>query len=394
MKICPKCGMSSEDEKKFCANCGSPLTEVPAAPAEEPVPEAPAAPVTPVTPEETIEAESVPAAEEKAAPAGPEEKPEKKPKEKPEKEPKKPREKKKVGAGRRILAVLLCILLFVFLLTPALGYAVRRATTEEGLAAVMDDLDISEIKVAPYFDDVDDEELKLTEMLTEDLNGIGLKFGESSVTKVLNSNALKLYLAEQLSQVFRDVYRGKTSFEFDPERLRSELLEGKTSRVLEREKMTLTEEEADKVVKLLEDYGLGDTLSRDTIKDEAPEALRAMNLGLSYVTIIGLLVLAAGCWLLICKVNRWNMGLSFGDIGGTALAVGLVLTLGAGLAGILPRLWQKICGGQELIAAAGGGVLIHNIVISLIVLGAGLVLAIVGRLLRRSKPEEPDEEEE
>lgn len=390
MKKCPNCGMSFEDTQKFCGNCGTPLSAAPAEPVKEaPAPEKPAEPETPVvpeepvTPEETIEAEPVPEAEAPAAPEKPE---------KPEKEAKKPREKKKVGAGRRILAVLLCILLFVFLLTPALGYAVRRATTEQGLTEVLDDVDLADVKVAPYFDDVDDEELSLTEMLSEDLNGIGLKFGESSVTKILNSNALKAYLAEQLAGVFSDVYRGRTSYEFDPQTLKDELLEGKTSRVLEREKIALTDEEADKVVKLLSDYGLGDTLSRDTVKDEAPEILRAMNLGLSYVTIIGLLVLAAGCWLLIFKVNRWNMGLSFGDIGGTALAVGLVLTLGAGLAKILPGLWTKICGGQELVAAAGGGVLAHNIIISLIVLGSGLVLAILGRLLRGRKDESSAEE--
>ncbi|MGX8692294.1 MAG: zinc-ribbon domain-containing protein [Clostridia bacterium] len=376
MKICPNCGMSSEDTQKFCGNCGSPLNEAPA-PAEET-----AAPEIPVTPEETIAAEEavreadIPA-EETAA--------------RPEKPAKTKKEKKKVGVGRRILAVLLSILLFIFLLAPALGYAVRRATTEQGLTAVMEDLDLADMQAAPFFDDVT-EEITLSELLSEDLAKEGLKIGESSVAKILNSSGMKGYLAGQIAPVCADVYRGKSTFEFDPQTLKDELLEGKTSRVLQKEKVELSDEEADKVVNLLTRYGIVDFLSRDWIKDDLPELSRAMNIGLSYVTIIGLLVVALLLIVLIFLVNRGRFGLSFGDIGGTALAVGLLLTLGAGFARILPGVWQKICGGQELAAAAGGGVLIHNIGISLIVLGSGLVLAILGRLLRGKKHKEPVEE--
>ena len=110
------------------------------------------------------------------------------------------------------------------------------------------------------------------------------------------------------------------------------------------------------------------------------------------MVIIALLVLALAMIVLVFIVNRGRIGLSFGDIGGTALASGLLLTLGAGLAKILPGLWQKICGGQELAAALGGGVLIHNLLVSLIVFGAGLVLAVLGRLIRgKKKKEEPAE---
>ena len=378
MKVCPNCGSRYGDDHKFCSACGGllePLIE------QSETPEAPAAPEMPAAVPETApnapaeESVSPEAAESPAAPEG---------------EKKKTREKKKVGVGRRILAVLLSILLFIFLLTPALGYAVRRATTEKGLQAVLDNIKLSEQRVDPYFDDVD-EELTMSELLSEDLAGKGLKIGESSVAKILNSSAMKEYLAGQVSQVLADVYAGRTRYEFDPESLVTELLEGKTSRVLQKEKVELSRAEAEGVAQLLTNYGFVDFLSRDMIKDELPALSRAMNIGMSYVVIIGLLVLALAMIVLIFMVNRGSVGLSFGDIGGAALAVGLLLTLVSLFAKVFSKAWLGICGGSEAVAALSAGVLFYNLRISLIVLGAGLVLTVLGRLLRGKKADKAEE---
>ena len=383
MKVCPNCGASFDDMHKFCSNCGTLLNAV-----SEEKPAVPETPVEPETPAPAVE-EPAPAAEE-AAPVTQEPVPETpaEPEKKTAEETKKQPEKKKVGVGRRILAVLLCLLLFVFLTTGTLGYAVRRATTEQGLSAILEDMNIAGMQAAPFFDDVT-EELTLSELLSEDLAGVGLKIGESSVAKILNSSGMKNYLSGQLALLCADIYRGRTNYEFDPDTLRVELQEGKTARVLQKEKVELTAAEADKVVDLLTGYGIVDALSRDTIKDDMPAVNRAMNIGLSWVLIIAQLVLSLAMIVLIFIVNRGRIGLSFGDIGGTALAVGLILTLAAGLAKILPSLWQKICGGQELAAAMSGGVLTHNILISLIILGVGLVLAVLGKLIRGKKHKEP-----
>ena len=385
MKVCPNCGASFDDMHKFCSNCGTLLNAV-----SEEKPAVPETPAEPETPAPAVE-EPAPAAEE-AAPVAQEPVPETpaEPEKKAAEETKKQPEKKKVGVGRRILAVLLCLLLFVFLTTGTLGYAVRRATTEQGLSAILEDVNIAGMQAAPFFDDVT-EELTLSELLSEDLSGVGLKIGESSVAKILNSSGMKNYLSGQLALLCADIYRGRTNYEFDPDTLRVELQEGKTARVLQKEKVELTAAEADKVVDLLTGYGIVDALSRDTIKDDMPAVNRAMNIGLSWVLIIALLLLSLAMIVLIFIVNRGRIGLSFGDIGGTALAVGLILTLAAGLAKILPGLWQKICGGQELAAAMSGGVLTHNILISLIILGVGLVLAVLGKLIRGKKHKEPAE---
>lgn len=388
MKQCPQCGSRYGDDHKFCSACGSLLEPVPE---ETPAPEAE---VVPAQPEEAAPVTEIPAAEPAAEPAEepapqPEETPvtEPEPAAEPEEEKKPKREKPKVGVGRRILAVLLSLLLFVFLLAPALGYSARRATTEEGIRAILEDVSLAGLHAAPFFDDVDDEDLTLSELLSEDLNRIGLKIGESSVAKILNSGAMKTYLASQTAPVFADIYSGRTRFEFDPQSLRDELLSGGTSFVLLKEKVELSAAEAADVTRLLTGYGLADALSRDAVKENYPGVNRAMNLCLSYITIIALLVAALVLIVLIFSVNRRRFAFCCGDVGGAAIGAGAVLTLAAVLARLLPRVWRAIVGGSELLAEASAGVLFYNIRIGLILLGAGLVLAILGRLLRGKKAE-------
>lgn len=329
MKQCPNCGRSFGDEQNFCSACGSALAAA-KAPAEEP----------------------------RTEPG------------------KQPRERKKVGAGRRILAVLLCLLLFAFLLAPALGFAVRRATEEEGLRTVLDGIDFAGLRVDPFFDDVD-EELTLGELLSEDLH-----LDAEPLAKVLNSSSVKNYLARQIAQIFDDIYAGRTRYALSASELVEEMTEGKIGKTLKKEGMALSAAEAAEVSRMLDQYGADDFFSRDMLADEAPEALRMIRTAFGYPTLIGLLAAALLLIVLLFAVNRGRADLSFGDIGGTAIAAGLLLTLLALFPRLLPNQWLALCADNDLAAAAGGGAAGYNLIPSLIVLGAGLLLAVLGRLLR------------
>lgn len=395
MKTCPICQKSFSDGEMFCPECGEKLINPSAPPSETP-----ALTLTPEPAEPVKEAEAPvpPPAEESAAaetPAEPEpeDRPEPGPAEPPPPE-KPPRGKRPVGVWRRILAVLLCVPLLLLLLAPTLGFEVRRTATEEGLRAALEDTSIAALPAAQLFDDVDDPTLSFSEAFTEDLAADGLKMGESTVAKIVNSSAFKSWLSLQAAAVCADVFRGRTTHEFDPETLKTELLAGKTARVLEKERVSLDDNDRDIFVGVLMRYGLGDMLSRDTLKDEMPGLVRVMHLALGYPALIALLVLALGLMLLIFKTNRWHASPSLRDIGGTALIAGLLLTLAGLLAQLLPKLWTLICGGQAIVAAASRGVLYHNLLISLGLLGVGLLLAVIGRLLRGKKPTpEPESEE-
>lgn len=401
MKLCPQCLIPYDDDQKYCSRCGSSLIEDPdAAPAAPEEPETEPERELPEQPEIAEEApaapeiEDFPEAEEEAAPPV---QPEPEPKKNPREEKKEERRRQKlereaarrapIGAGRRFLAVLLSVLLFVFAFAASLGAELRIATGAEGLKALLGELELGSLRVDPFFDDVD-EELSLSGLLSEDLETVGVSLSEKSVTKILRKSTLKDYLAEQLAEVFSDIYSGRSRYEFEVDDLAEELMNSKNQRAFERENLTLDRDSARTIARLIEGYGFGDILSRDEIREEYPSVYNALHFGLSVFTLGGMLALILLLAGLIFKANKGRIGYSLGDIGGVLIAVGAVLGLAGLLAKLLPDLWQSLCFGEELAAQISGAVLISNWRVSLSVFCAGLLLAVLGRLLRgRRKPE-------
>lgn len=386
MKLCPKCKARYEDNIRFCSDCGTLLID--AEPEETAAAETPAAPETPA-PETAAPVEEAkpltapaPAAEpekESEPPVHPAE--EKKTEAAPEKKEKPAREVKTVGTGRRILSVLLCVLLFVFLLAPALGFYVRRSTREDGMQAVLESIDVGSLRVDAYFDDVT-EKTTLAGLLSQDLAKQNIEISEKSMNKVIRNSTLKYFFAGELADLFEDLYSGRGDYEFELDKLANALTDTKTTRVLEKEGYTLSDKQAQELAEWADGYKLTETLNLDYIKDEAPQVYNAVHYGLHYVTLGALLAVALLLIILIFRANRGRFGLSLGDIGTTLIVLGALLTLSGLLGRLLPELWTLICAGETLVGAATGAILFHNILISLIVLGAGIVLAVIGRLIR------------
>lgn len=339
MKICPVCRVRFGDAQPNCVLCGSKLV-----------------PLSALEPDE----------EEKARPA-----------------PARPRRRrKKVGAGRRFLAGLLCALLFLTLLSAALCQMLRRGAEPETAEAAMSGVDLAGLRVDPYFEDVD-EPLTVQTLLSEDLQALGLPLDGETVAALLDSAPVRRFIAEQTSGLFRDLIRGEDGAAFDPESLTELLLGDETQRLLGERGVTLGPEEAAQITQLLQRYGLGDFLSRETLERELPDLSRALAACLNDRSFAGLLALLILLVLLILAADRARADLFFGDIGGTLIAAGGLLSLITLTATYLPALWLRICGENAAIAAAGRAFLGQVPVIGLSLFGAGLLLAVTGSLLRR-----------
>ena len=367
MMICPACGVRFEDSDKFCNLCGSRL--VPFVGEQPADPEPKEAPVQPVRPAQPA---YVPPAEARREPVAPAEKPAKQ------------RSVKTVGGGRRFLAGLLCVFLFLSLLVPAVSFMAKRSLTREGLTEVLNRISVADIRVDPYIDDIDDE-CTAAEMLADELSRAGSKLDEEGVAKILDSKPFKGFFAEQLASLVKDISKGKARYAFDINEMNEVLTGSKMQKIYEKEELNVRYSDVRIIDDLFADYGFEEFFNYDTLKEEAPEATKILRYGLDTGIMIAELGVALLFIILIFVANRGRFSLSIGDIGGTVMALGLLLTLVTLIARFIPELWLLICGEEALIADAGGAVLNYNLYFSLIVFGAGLVLAVLGRILRPRK---------
>ncbi len=438
MKYCPKCKTEFPQETRFCSNCGAPLIElvqeseeqvpleeraqelwedeektISGRPEElEPAPAFDPAPILSGEDNASGEPEEEPTVRARpAAPAFPEpvrqteyrephpsEQPiqraeyyEPYPPEQPEQiyaappaaPGKPPRVRKKVRVWRRLLAAFLCLFLFVFLLTPALLYSFRRTTGEaEGLKSMLDDIDLAEIPAAEIYDDVDDEDITLAEIWSENYDELPLDLMET----VMDNSGVKDFAAEQVSAFLKDIYNGKTKYKFNTNDLIDVLSSSKINRALAKAGYPqLDDNDFREIADALADQGFEDQLSTKNFKSENPDAYKLINYAFGYPALIALLILALATAILIVAVNRGRVDLSLGDIGGTTLAVGLVLSAFAAFTKYLPDAWLNLCQGKTLIAQIASSFCMYNIKFYLILFAVGLVLAIIGAIIRSVK---------
>ena len=395
MKLCPQCLISYGDDRKFCSECGTALVEDPdgktVEPAEIPAePEKEAAPELPaekpeeqaaVEPEAEEPEKKEPEPEKPIKPSKKELREAQKEERRREKEAREAARRAPIGVGRRIAAILLSVLLFVLALAGTLAAELRIATGADGMKAALEEIDLGSVRIDPFFDDVEDE-MTLSQLLSEDLTELGYPIGEKTVTKLLRSSTIKNYLAKQISGVFADIYSGRSRYEYEPEELAEELTSSKLAKTLDREHIELTEADAKEIAELIDSYGAGEFLNMEEIRDEYPAVYRGLHFGLSTFTLGGVLLMMLLLIGLIFKANKGRAGLSFGDIGGALIFAGAIPGIAGLMAKLLPDLWQSLCMDEALAAQATGAVLFSNWRISLAVFGAGLLLAVLGRLLR------------
>ena len=268
-----------------------------------------------------------------------------------------PRVRKKVKVWRRLLCAFLCLFLFVFLLTPALLYSVRRTTgASDGLESLMEDIELSEIPANEIFNDIDeDDDRTLAETLAESAGAPDETLLEDILVEVMDNQRIRTFVAKQASAFLDDIYRGRTRYSFDIDGLIRELKSSRMVNAL-----------AGEGVELNDEYNL-------------------LHYILGYPALIALLVLALAVAILIFAVNRGRIDLSLGDIGGTTLAVGLILSAFAAFTRYVPDAWLSLCQGKTLIAQIGSSFCMYNLKFYLIIFAVGLVLAIIGAIIRGVK---------
>lgn len=388
VRFCHMCGNTLQGNAKFCGSCGTPVlqltTEEPeplvVIPEPEPVQPEPVVVIPepePVQPEPVVvipEPQPVvhtpaPAPQPQTAPAVPV-------------KPKKDRYPRR-GAGRTILATLLCILIFLWSFAALIIFDVRRATTGDQLAqnlqTVVEDMDLANMSAGDLIEDVEDPDMPLVQWALEQIsaNHAGASdISEKDIAKFLEKATFSEFLTEKISAYFNDVYTGSATSGITADELQ-ELLEENAPLVEEIFGHPLYQKDIDSFVQELEETDVLESFNAKTLKDEYEPLYYGIQIGISYWVIgfFGILVLLFA--LLLAKTNRWNILRTSGDLGITWIVLGILLLLAGLFARTLPDLWNSLFGGIAIIGSLSGAVLYSGVLPALILSGVGVLLILI-----------------
>lgn len=410
VRFCHNCGGRLKEGAKFCGACGTPVLQ---RPQEEPV----VAPVAadPVPVEEEVVCQEPVAEEAPAEAAQPEqEQPEEvaaapeetlqEPLEAPVFEPQpepvfvahpepvasvaEPAKPKKDpyprrGAGRTILAILLCFFIFIWSFAAVLIYNVRSATSGDklvqNLEGVLEDANLAELPAAQLIPDVEDEEITLVEWAIQEVsdNYDGtVEASQKDIEKFLEESTFSDFILEKLELYVNDLYTGSNEFEISTDEIQ-ELLEDNADLVEEVFDTPLLEEDIEAFVSELEDREILEGLEVNTLKEELEPVYYGIQIGLSYWVIGFFAILALLFIILLALTNKWNMLRTCGDTGITWTVLGCLLCLPALVTMIVPDIWSNLVGGIPLVDSLISTVLTNGLLPSVILLAVGIVLIVV-----------------
>ena len=411
VRFCHNCGKQLKEGAKFCAGCGTPVLQLPQ---ETPAPApAPAEPVIvekevvaqePAVEEIPTEAAEIPVAEpaeavceaaaEEPAPAPAEEpvaaieEPAPAPVEEPVaavEEPVKPKKDPypRRGAGRTILAILICFFIFLWSFTAIMVYNVRSATSGEqltqNLESVLNNTDLVSLPASQLIPDVEDEDVTIVEWVIQEIsdNYEGeVVASEKDIEKFLEKSTFSDFIIEKIGLYMNDLYTGSSDFEISTDEI-EELLEDNADLMEDLFDTPLSDEHIENFVAELEDREILENLEVSTLKEEIAPVYYGVQIGLSYWVIGFFGLLALLCILWLSANNKWNMLRTCGDTGITWTVLGALLCLPGLVTLIVPDLWSDLLGNISFVDSLISSVLTNTLLPAAILLGVGILLIVV-----------------
>lgn len=396
VRFCHNCGKQLKEGAKFCAGCGTPVLQLPQeTPAPAPVPAEPVivekevVAQEPAVEEIPTEAAEIPVAEpaEAICEAAAEE-PAPAPVEEPVtavEEPVKPKKDPypRRGAGRTILAILICFFIFLWSFTAIMVYNVRSATSGEqltqNLESVLKNTDLVSLPASQLIPDVEDEDVTIVEWVIQEIsdNYEGeVVASEKDIEKFLEKSTFSDFIIEKIGLYMNDLYTGSSDFEISTDEI-EELLEDNADLMEDLFDTPLSDEHIENFVAELEDREILENLEVSTLKEEIAPVYYGVQIGLSYWVIGFFGLLALLCILWLSANNKWNMLRTCGDTGITWTVLGALLCLPGLVTLIVPDLWSDLLGEIPFVDSLISSVLTNTLLPAAILLGVGILLIVV-----------------
>lgn len=430
-RFCHNCGCKVAASAKFCGNCGTALQQPPAPETiAEPVPAPIPAPVTPEPeapkaapsvvftldtleapvpeppkpavvftldslPEAEAETESAPLPPAEPETSEPEALPEPEILPEPEVTPEpegdpapqpKPRPKKGIlarrGVGRTILAVLVCILIFVWSFASMAVLNIRLATTGElgvnTLEQALGSVDLTEIPASLVVMDLQDPDLSVAEWIvvqvTNNYQG-RVDADPEDLQEFMEDSSVLPFLAEQLRDYLADIYSGTTDSAVTTAEIEA-LLTADTAVISDIFGEDLTPEDITAIAQAAVDSGALELFSAESLKENNSQVYRIANLALSWYVIGAMGVILLALILLLGAVNR-SVLRTMGDTGITLMVMSAIWGIGGLFVMVLPKVWDSLLYPIRPVGSVLGALLQGSLIPTAAAFGTGVVLVLI-----------------
>lgn len=399
--FCRHCGAQIPDEAVFCTTCGQKVerqTTVPEPQKDASLTQS-AEPVkneesvvnaavgdgakpaeTPVSKEEPIQKQDAKAKKEKIK------------KEKIKKEKTKKEKTKKGKAACVALSVLICILMIIFGVYAETIFLVRSATGKGAVAALVKDLDISEIRMNFGGEEGD----TLTDYIVDQAGGVFKEYiTKRKVQKLLKQEFVTKFLEEKINDYVGDIF-GETGKGVVEVREVKKLLEGNDDaifKIIDPEMKTyFPGDPYDYLEEELEEYGTLEMTDISRYRAEQPLVFSLIKNLLSYwmlaVLLVLILALAVGVFLL---QQRRIKGFCY--VGVSLIIIGIVSLAVSFTTGIMAsELEQGIGFEREFWQQILAPVRTNGLIVGIILAGSGAVcyvINIVGKAVQKKRAGAP-----
>lgn len=287
--------------------------------------------------------------------------------------------KKPLSIPRRLLAGLLCILLFVFSLVAAVLGIVRMATTEEAVSHIVDDIPLSSIPAdvlianAPKNKDLVEWLYgRLCDQYTD-----WESISEDELEEYLDAE-IKPFVAEKLSQFLDDLYSNNRDASVTKKEIKKLLISSSDFLYTEFD-FYLPETQCEKLSEWIDGFGMSEMADMDYLEDEYGTILTWAYWLTSWYAIALFGILALLMVFLLARTTRSTVR-TMGSAGGTLTVLGSILGL-VTVVSLLPDFWQVLCGGMVIISVPTAGILAESCMVTLSVLGGGVITLLIRKLL-------------
>ncbi len=288
------------------------------------------------------------------------------------------------GVGRTILAVLLCIVIFLWSFVTLSLINVRLATNGDQTAVTIESalrsLDLTEISASDVIVNAD-EDLSLAQwilMKADQIGAVPVRADEDDLQEFLENSQLIPFLSQRLSEAVSDVYQGNGRKFLSAEDIEDFLLDNRDD-IEEMLGQEINRDTAGKIADRIEESGMLDKLSTRVLKTDMPAVYTVLNLGLSWWVLGGLCLVLLLLILLLGKINR--------SILRTCRDAGIVLMVAAGIWGIaglfalvLPSVLESIFSFFPMAGPIVGSLLQSFLIPTAAAFGLGVVLLLIGIL--------------